>query len=290
VYRFARDPGSADGDRGGLGGYHGGVHAAQFVGDLAVDRGARTIAVVQRRAIAREDIDNHRLFGSQLARTQVVTIRPLRPSGDNRRRVRVTALQQEHVDRRAQTLGCQRLAVHQQHAVGPSLGPADRLASHLHRGLGGLLGLLQPLDLLFVLAPPLQDAPLRIAFHCDAGFLHLVSEQQRERAVGDRAADAPSPQAFRDGLGRRRFPVARQSALRREIRGAVDLVRASVAAGPLHFDVPQNEKRFRPPVDRQFNQGRRVAHQETDPPVKRAVDRRNARQHAGVGGRKGGRW
>ena len=60
----------------------GGVHAGDFVGDVAVDDRPRAVAVVERLAVAGEDVDDDRLARAQLAVAEVVAV----GAGADRRR------------------------------------------------------------------------------------------------------------------------------------------------------------------------------------------------------------
>ena len=64
---LARHARTACGDGSGLGSHDGRVHLGEFVGYSAVDCRPRAVAVVERFAVAREDVDDHRLFRFQFA-------------------------------------------------------------------------------------------------------------------------------------------------------------------------------------------------------------------------------
>ena len=81
------------------------MHDGQSVRNVAVDDGARAVAVVEGPAIAREDVDDHRLARPERAGAHVVAICPFPAPGNDRRCVDVAPVEKPVVDRRANALG-----------------------------------------------------------------------------------------------------------------------------------------------------------------------------------------
>jgi hypothetical protein len=80
-----------------------------------------------------------------------VAVGTLRAPRHDRLGVGVAALQQADVDRRADALGGEHLALADEHAVRAGRAAGHQLAGHAHRLLGRPLGLAQPEELLGVL-------------------------------------------------------------------------------------------------------------------------------------------
>ena len=101
-----------------LGAHHGRVHRCDFARDRAVHHGARHVAVVERRAVPREDVDDHGLARAEDAVSMVVAVGALRAACDDRLGVVVALLEEMDVDDRAQALGRERRARVDERAVG----------------------------------------------------------------------------------------------------------------------------------------------------------------------------
>ena len=71
---FARDASTSGSNGGCFGLYDGGMHAVQLVADCSMNDGSGAITVVMGAAIARKDIDNHRLAGHQWSASRVMTV------------------------------------------------------------------------------------------------------------------------------------------------------------------------------------------------------------------------
>ena len=153
--------------------------------------GPRAIAVVQRAFVPREDIDDHRLAGPQLAVAQVVAIGPDRPAGNDRGRVHVAQIDEPVIDHGPDPFGGQRAAFVEEHAVASRLGPGDQAASPLDDLLGGLLRLADMLDFLGVLAAAVgdADAPCRTRRRCPP----RGPDRRRSTAACDRPPPASRP-------------------------------------------------------------------------------------------------
>ena len=119
---------------------HCGVHARDLLGNLAHHHGASEVAVMVARPAHREDIDDHRRAGTDLAFAAVVRHGVLRGPGDDHVRARVAHLAESERGARAKPFGGHRAAVGPQQPV-PNLSAGQQARDLGHRCFRGLLRL-----------------------------------------------------------------------------------------------------------------------------------------------------
>ncbi len=282
VYVFARHPGPRGGHPGTLGVADHGMHPGHFVGNVAMHDGARAIAVVQRGFVPREDIDDHRLAGPQLAVPDVVAIGPDRSAGNDRRQIHVAQVDEPVIDHGPHPLGRQRAAFVQQNTVASGLGPGDQAAGPLDDLFGGLLRLADVLELLGVLATAVGDADRHVTLDADARLAREFGEDQRQRPVGHDPRHAPAAKTFGGRLGRGRLAVAGKALGRREVAGTGHFIGPGKLAGPIHLDIAENKHRLRSAVaGGKLQIGHRIAHEEADTVIKGRIELGDARHEQG---------
>ncbi len=162
----------------------------------------------------------------------------------DRRRIGITQIDEPMVDQRANAFGGERLGVVHEYTIGPSAGTGDHVARPLHYVFGDPLGLADVRNLLLVLAAAIEHSQLAVALHAHSRSTDEVGEDQRQGTIPDNPRNTRTPQALGRCLRRGRLTISRQAAFGRIIGGAGNLVNSGVAAGPIHFNIPEDQQRF----------------------------------------------
>ena len=105
MHRFASDA-SGDGSLGSeFGQANGGVHADDFIGDVAIHDSAGAIAMIAAVAVEGENVDNDWLAGAEFSGAVMVAIGSNRSAGDDGFGIREIAIQQPMINGSADAFG-----------------------------------------------------------------------------------------------------------------------------------------------------------------------------------------